>query len=96
MDTIPCVPLQRLILLQKRDTVNTTFHDVELAVDRGRAAEPQTTSDGGLEKFGLEVLLKRVGGEVSNGGHSGGILQRIKKFNTFLERAASALELKRA
>jgi hypothetical protein len=81
--------------LQKRDTVNTAVHDVELAVERGRATEPRTTADGRIEKAGLEVLLKRVAGEISNEGHSGGILQRIKDFNTFLERAASALESKR-
>jgi len=66
-----------------------------MAVERGRATEPRTTADGSIEKGGLDILLKRVAGEVSNEGHSGGILQRIKNFNAFLERAASALESKR-
>ncbi|TVY23084.1 hypothetical protein LHYA1_G007963 [Lachnellula hyalina] len=80
---------------QSRDTVNASVYDIEMAVERGRATEPRTTADGSIEKGGLDILLKRVAGEVSNEGHSGGILQRIKNFNAFLERAASALESKR-
>jgi len=80
---------------QTRDTVNTAVYDIELAVERGRATEPSLTADGSIEKGGLEVLLKRVAGEVSNEGDSKGMLQRIKDFNAFLERAASALESKR-
>ncbi|TVY34120.1 hypothetical protein LSUB1_G006180 [Lachnellula subtilissima] len=80
---------------QTRDTVNTAVYDIELAVERGRATEPRTTADGSIEKSGLDVLLKRVAGEVSNESRSGGVLQRIKDFNAFLERAASALESKR-
>ncbi|TVY93829.1 hypothetical protein LAWI1_G000736 [Lachnellula willkommii] len=81
---------------QARDIVNTAVYDIELAVERGRATESRTTADGSIEKSGLEVLLKRVAGEVSNEGYSGGLLQQIKDFNAFLERAASALESKRS
>ncbi|TVY42466.1 hypothetical protein LOCC1_G005513 [Lachnellula occidentalis] len=80
---------------QTRDTVNTAVYDIELAVERGKATESTLTADGSIKKGGLEVLLKRVAGEVSNEGDSRGMLQRIKDFNAFLERAASALESKR-
>lgn len=43
---------------------------------------------------GPEVLLKRIAGKISNKGDSGGILKQIKDFNSFLERAALALESK--
>jgi hypothetical protein len=41
---------------------------------------------------GVELLLKRVAGEVSNKSDSGGILRQIREFNSFLERAALVLE----
>jgi hypothetical protein len=65
-------------------------------VERGKATQPILAADGVVEKAGLDVLLKRVAGEVSNKGDSGGLLKRIKDFNMFLERAASALESKKA
>lgn len=45
----------------------------------------------------LEVgtQLKRLAGEVSDKGASGGILKQIKDFNAFLERAALALEARK-
>jgi len=64
-------------------------------VERGKATPPIVAADGTVEKAGLDVLLKRVAGEVSNKGDSGGLLKRIKDFNMFLERAASALESKK-
>lgn len=44
------------------------------------------------EMIGTELLLKRVAGEVSNKGDSGGFLRQIKEFNAFLERTALVLE----
>lgn len=46
--------------------------------------------------MGLELMLKRVAGDVSNKSDSGGILKQVQEFNAFLERAAVALEAKRA
>jgi hypothetical protein len=37
-----------------------------------------------------------VASDVSNKSDSGGILKQVKEFNAFLERAAVALEAKRA
>jgi hypothetical protein len=45
--------------------------------------------------MGIELVLKRVAGEASNKGDSGGILKQAKEFNAFLERAALALETRR-
>ncbi|CAG8978606.1 hypothetical protein HYALB_00010967 [Hymenoscyphus albidus] len=72
--------------------LNLAMHDVELAVDHGRS-HSQTDNN---SKSGVEVLLKRVAGLVSKKGGSGGILEQIKNFNGFLERAASALESKKS
>ena len=45
---------------------------------------------------GVELLLKRIAGEVSNKSDSGGMLKQIKDFNAFLERVALALEGRKA
>jgi hypothetical protein len=68
--------------------LNTTVHDIELAIDLGRSSQTDIAG----EMTGTEVLLKRVADEVSNKSDSGGILKRIKEFNAFLERAALVLE----
>ncbi|KAE9366873.1 hypothetical protein N431DRAFT_384876 [Stipitochalara longipes BDJ] len=73
---------------QERDTLNTTVHDIELAIDLGKSSE---TNDA-REMAGTEVLLKRVADQVSNKSDSRGILKQIKEFNAFLERAALVLE----
>lgn len=49
-------------------------------------------ADGPVEMDGIELLLKRIGGGLSNKSGSGGILKQVKDFNAFLERAALALE----
>ncbi|PMD33829.1 hypothetical protein L207DRAFT_557751 [Hyaloscypha variabilis F] len=76
---------------QERDTLNTTVHDIELAIDLGKSSETD-----GAEMAGTEVLLKRVADQVSNKSDSGGILRQIKEFNAFLERAALVLESRKA
>ncbi len=72
--------------------LNTTVHDIELAIDLGRTSE----ADDSGEMIGTEVLLKRVADEVSNKSDSGGILKQIKEFNAFLERAALVLESRKS
>jgi hypothetical protein len=72
--------------------LNTTVHDIELAIDLGKSSQP---NDAG-EMTGTEVLLKRVADEVSNKSDSGGILKQIKEFNAFLERAALVLESRKS
>jgi hypothetical protein len=68
--------------------LNTTVHDIELAIDLGRSPQINDIQ----EMTGTEVLLKRVADQVSNKSDSGGILKQIKEFNAFLERAALVLE----
>lgn len=53
-------------------------------------------ADGGVEKWGVQVLLQRMAAHVSDQGYSVGILDRIKNLNNFLERAAAALESTKA
>jgi len=61
-----------------------------LAIECGKVNE-----SGNDEKTGIELLLKRVAGEVSSKSGSVGTLKQIKEFNAFLERAALALEGKK-
>jgi len=61
-------------------------------MERGRA---QPLENGEIELEGIELLLKRVGSELSTKSDSGGILKQIKDFNSFLERAALVLEARK-
>jgi hypothetical protein len=70
--------------------LNSAAYEIELAVDRGRSARSAKAAT----MSGPEVLLKRIASKVSNKSDSGGILKQIKDFNSFLERAALALESK--
>jgi len=78
--------------LQERDALNSTIHDLEMAVEQGKA---KTANHGKVELTGIELVLKRVASEVSNKSSDGGILKQIKDFNSFLERTALALETRR-
>ncbi|KAF7856050.1 hypothetical protein EAF04_010006 [Stromatinia cepivora] len=73
---------------QQREVLNTTVHDIELAVERGKSTSDHT-DDG---KSNIEFILKRVASEASSASDDGGILKQIKAFNAFMERAALALE----
>jgi len=67
-----------------------------MAVDLGKTTEPHEAHDDTNDLIATELLLKRVAGEVSNMGDSGGLLRQLKEFNTFLERTALALEARKA
>lgn len=73
------------------DSLNNNVNDIEMAIDLGRQRQNDDIDESN-ETIGTEMLLKRVAGEVSNKGNSGGLLKQIKDFNAFLERAALALE----
>ncbi|RAL62971.1 hypothetical protein DID88_004058 [Monilinia fructigena] len=73
---------------EQQEVLNTTAHDIELAVERGRSSSSHT-DDG---KPNIELMLKRVASEASSVSDNGGILKQIKAFNAFMERAALALE----
>lgn len=77
--------------MQTQDSLNTNIHDIEMAVDLGKQRQDQN-ADQSTDFVGIEVLLKRLAGEVSNKGDSGGLLNQVREFNAFLERAAIALE----
>ncbi|APA06814.1 hypothetical protein SS1G_04560 [Sclerotinia sclerotiorum 1980 UF-70] len=77
---------------QQRELLNTTVHDIELAVERGKSTS-DNTDDG---KSNIELMLKRVASEASSTSDDGGILKQIKAFNAFMERAALALEGRKA
>jgi hypothetical protein len=77
---------------QERDGLNNMIHDIEVAIERGKEQDSHDTN----EKTGIDLLVKRVAGEVSNKSDSGGILKQFKDFNAFLERAALALEARKS
>ncbi|KAF7938308.1 hypothetical protein BELL_0048g00190 [Botrytis elliptica] len=77
---------------QQREVLNTTVHDIELAVERGKSSSDHT-DDG---KTNIELMLKRIASEASSASDDGGVLKQIKAFNAFMERAALALEGKKA
>lgn len=62
-----------------------------MAIDLGKQRQVLEVNQS-TEMVDTEVLLKRVAGDVSNKGDSGGLLRHIKDFNAFLERAALVLE----
>jgi hypothetical protein len=82
-------------LLQKnRNALNTSFHDIEVAIERGRAHQQnhgiQDSDASGLS--GLEARLVNVAADVSSTSDTGSLLGRVKDFNAFLERVAAVLE----
>ncbi|KAF5878146.1 putative at hook domain-containing protein [Botrytis fragariae] len=77
---------------QQREVLNTTVHDIELAVERGKSSSDDT-DDG---KTNIELMLKLIASEASSASDDGGVLKQIKAFNAFMERAALALEGKKA
>ncbi len=73
--------------------LSTTMDDIELAVENGRSApELNTKEKKTAELANLELLIDRIASQASGAGDGGGSLNQIKDFNSFLERAAAALE----
>lgn len=95
MDEIRMKHEREKINAQNRDSLNAAVHDIEMAIEMGKSNQTSANIDHSTDLVGMELLIKRVAGEVSVQGHSGGILKEIKEFNAFLERAALALEAKR-
>ncbi|ESZ97443.1 hypothetical protein SBOR_2132 [Sclerotinia borealis F-4128] len=79
---------------QQREVLNSTVHDIELAIERGKSSSGHTDADDG--KANIELSLKHVASEASSASDDGGILKQIKAFNAFMERAALALEGRKA
>ncbi|KAL3418537.1 AT hook domain-containing protein [Phlyctema vagabunda] len=100
MDDIRSRHEKESLEFEKRNTLNTSMHDIELALERGKSSLPSAPAakqkpkdaETEVELAGIEVLMKRIAGEVSSTSAEGGILAKIRAFNAFLERAAVALE----
>ncbi|KAH6991239.1 hypothetical protein BKA56DRAFT_227565 [Ilyonectria sp. MPI-CAGE-AT-0026] len=74
-------------------STSTTMHDVDLAIERGRdAPELSRAEQKQAELANLELLVPQISDQVSSASATGGLLQQVKDFNAFLERAAVALE----
>ncbi|KAL7790051.1 hypothetical protein V8C37DRAFT_385275 [Trichoderma ceciliae] len=72
---------------------SSLMHDVELAVEQGREApELSRAAQKEAELANLELLVSRVSEQASSSSFTGGMLKQVKDFNSFLERAAMALE----
>ncbi|KAH0492370.1 hypothetical protein TgHK011_007328 [Trichoderma gracile] len=72
---------------------SSLMHDVDLAVEQGREApELSRAAQKEAELANLELLVSRVSQQASSSSFTGGILKQVKDFNSFLERAAMALE----
>ncbi|KAM0213193.1 hypothetical protein ACHAQI_004235 [Fusarium lateritium] len=69
------------------------MHDIDMAVERGRdAPELSRAQEKKADLANLELLVARIADEASSASSAGGMLQQVKNFNAFLERAAIALE----
>lgn len=75
---------------QEDNDLNTMLHDIELAVQRGRAQQDNGSDEGNRNGNGLEVLIQDVVATVSS-AKGPGLLDRVKGFNAYLERAVSAM-----
>ncbi|KAK1832905.1 hypothetical protein QBC39DRAFT_425195 [Podospora conica] len=74
-------------------SLSSAMHDIDLAIEKGQAAEELSASEQkAADLANLELLISRVADQASSKSDSGGTLKQIKEFNAFLERAATALE----
>jgi len=69
------------------------MHDIDLAIEAGRAApELSPAEQKKADLNNLELLVARVADRASSKSDGGGALRQIRDFNAFLERAATVLE----
>ncbi|KAK1980834.1 AT hook domain-containing protein [Colletotrichum cereale] len=74
-------------------SLSSQMHDIDLAVERGRAApELGPAEKKTAELANLEILISRITDQACSQSGAGGTLKQIKDFNALLERAAVALE----
>lgn len=68
------------------------MHDIDLAIEQGRAASELSAKDQKMAGLAnLDLLIDRIKEQTCGDWHGGGNLRHIKSFNAFLERAAAAL-----
>ncbi|KAG5999268.1 hypothetical protein E4U54_001970, partial [Claviceps lovelessii] len=76
-----------------RLNASALMHDIDLAVAQGREAPELSQADERTAELGnLDLALAQISDQVSSTSSTGGLLQQIRDFNAFLERAANALE----
>ncbi|KAF9875694.1 AT hook domain-containing protein [Colletotrichum karsti] len=74
-------------------SLSSQMHDIDLAVERGRAApELGPAEKKTAELANLELMISRITDQACTKSDTGGTFKQIKDFNAFLERAAVALE----
>ncbi|KAK8122354.1 hypothetical protein PG984_011024 [Apiospora sp. TS-2023a] len=75
--------------------LSASMHDIEMAIDHGRSAAELTPGEQKMaELANLELLVSQVASQACAGGDGSGNLKQIHDFNTFLERAVAALEMR--
>ncbi|KAF3764468.1 hypothetical protein M406DRAFT_356560 [Cryphonectria parasitica EP155] len=69
------------------------MHDIDLAIEQGRAAPELSVKDQKTADLAnLELLISRVTEQACDSGPGGGgVLKQIKGFNAFLERTVAVL-----
>ncbi|CAK7208520.1 hypothetical protein SCUCBS95973_000130 [Sporothrix curviconia] len=96
MDALRAHHQDRVNKAMKTANISATMHDIDLAVEQGRAAPELTAAQQKAADFAnLELIVRRITEQVSGGSgslHGGGTLQQIIEFNAFLERTAAVLE----
>ncbi|KAG6123203.1 hypothetical protein E4U13_000087 [Claviceps humidiphila] len=76
-----------------RLNASALMHDIDLAVQQGREApELSQAAERTAELGNLDLVLAQISDQVSSVSSTGGLLQQVRDFNSFLERAANALE----
>lgn len=71
------------------------MRDIDRVIEAGREApELPQKARREAELANLELAVRQVSEQASSAGPGGGLLNRIKDFNAFLERTARALESK--
>ncbi|CAK7221933.1 hypothetical protein SEUCBS140593_004729 [Sporothrix eucalyptigena] len=96
MDALRAQHQDRVNKAMKMANISATMHDIDLAVEQGRAAPELTPAQQKTADLAnLELIISRITEQVSGGSgslHGSGTLQQIIEFNTFLERTAAVLE----
>ncbi|KAK8253216.1 hypothetical protein HDK77DRAFT_437766 [Phyllosticta capitalensis] len=77
---------------QSEEDLNAAIFDIELAVQRGKQKAEREDRQDEAPEMPLHWLLDDVAASVSTSGSGGGLLQKVKGFNVFLEQVAGVLE----
>ncbi|MCJ1385401.1 hypothetical protein MMC17_008524 [Xylographa soralifera] len=87
MDAVRAQHERATKIAQDENDLDTMIQDIELAVQRGRAAQlaQGVEEDTAEESVGLELRLRTVAAEVSS-VEGGGLLERVKGFNALMEK----------